>query len=105
MPAGRPREVIDPAGRKRRRAALERIGGFWPHEMTNTSIAGRMRVIDILNDHDRSQRRIMSETPEYYSREFHILILRQIQAEQEAIASLTRGMPADHPMLQMRLIK
>ena len=98
-------KMIDPAGRKRRRATLERIGGFWPHEIENTSIGGRMRVIDLLKDHDRSQQRISKETPAYYSREFHILILRQMQAEQEAVASMSRGLAADHPMMQLRLIK
>jgi hypothetical protein len=105
MAVGRPKQIIDRGGRKRRRATLERIGGFWPHEIENTSIGGRMRVIDILNEQDRSQRRISVEMPAYYSRDFHILILRQIKAEQEAVASMTRGLPADHPMLQLRLIK
>ena len=95
----------DLGGRARRRQTLERIGGFWSWQIEDTSIGGRVRAIAILEEHDRTQRKIKMDAPEHYSRDFHIEINRALLAEREAFASMTRGIPADHPQLQLRLVK
>ena len=95
----------DLGGRARRRATLERIGGFWPWQIEDTSIGGRTRAIAILEEQDRTQRTIQANSPEHYSRDFHIEITRALLAEREAFAALTRGLPADHPQLSLRLVK
>ena len=102
---GRPPILFDRAGQKRRRSTLEKIGGLWPHEIENTTIEGRKRVLLILKDQERSQRRIENQSPEHYSVEFHKLILQAIADEQEAIASLQRRLPIGIPSMQLRLIK
>ena len=99
-----PQHVIDPGGRKRRRAMLERISGFWSSEILDTSIAGRERIIAGLKTHDRVQRRIATETPQYYDAAFHRLILTALSNEHEALAAKKRrSIPAR--AVQMELLK
>jgi len=105
MPGGRPPMIFDVASRKRRRATLERIGGLWPFQIEDTSIGGRMKVLEVLRDQERTQRRIENQSPEYHSVEFHKLILKAIADEQEAIASIQRRLPIGIPAMQLRLIK
>jgi hypothetical protein len=105
MRTGRPKQVLDPAGRKRRKARLEIIGGFFPHEIENHSIGGRIRVLEILREHDLCQRKISAETPGYYSPDFHRMILAAIADEHEAITALQRRLAPGHPALQLKLIK
>lgn len=97
-----PRQIIDPAGRKRRKAMLEQIGGCWPHEIANTSIAGRTRIIAILEQQAATQLKIRNEAPNYYSEDLHILILKALSEERKAIANISkRGRMA----VQLNLIK
>ena len=102
---GRPPVLFDRAGQQRRRSTLQRIGGLWPHEIENTSIGGRMRVLEVLRDQERTQRKIENQCPEHHSVEFHKLILKAIHDEQEAIASIQRRLPIGIPAMQLRLIK
>jgi hypothetical protein len=102
---GRPPVLFDRAGLKHRKATLERIGGLWPHEIVDTSIGGRMRVLTVLKDQERTQRRIENQSPEHHSIEFHKLILQAIADEQAAIASIQRRLPIGIPAMQLRLIK
>jgi len=101
----RPRQVIDPAGRKRRRAALEHIGGFWPWEIEDLSIGGRTTVIRTLEWHAATQLKIRASEPSYYSEDLHVLILKALSAERKAVAEMTAGIPRTHAQLQMRLVK
>jgi hypothetical protein len=100
-----PQHVIDPGGRKRRRALLERIGGFWSSELLDTTVAGRKRVIATLQSHERAQRRIATETPQYYDAAFHKMILAALSHELEALASLERRFGKVRAAHQLELIK
>ncbi len=104
MRAGRPK-IFDPAGRRARRATLERIGGFWPHEIENLSVGGRTAVLRTLEWHAATQLKIRASAPGYYSEELHVLILKALQAERKAIAEMTAGIPRTHTQLKMRLVK
>jgi hypothetical protein len=102
---GRPPVLFDRAGLKQRKATLERIGGFWPAQIADTSIQGRNKVLTVLKDQERTQRKIENQSPEHHSVEFHKLILKAISDEQAAIASIQRRLPIGIPAMQLRLIK
>lgn len=97
-----PRQVIDPMGRKRRRAALNRIGGFWPHELMDITAVGRKRVVTILEEHDRMQRNIKMVDPQHYSRDLHVEIHRALTAERKALDTLTGKADKIRTSIQLR---
>jgi hypothetical protein len=97
--------LFDPGGRKRRARTLHRLCAAWPHELVDTSIGGRARIIALLEEANRGQRAIRAEHPEFYRAVFHAEVVNALHREREALAAMTRALPADHPMLQLRLIK
>lgn len=99
------KDRFDPAGRRRRAERLKRLTDAWPHELVDVSIGGRARIIALLEQANKRQRTIRDETPEFYNPVFHAEIRQAILSEREALAAMTRALPADHPMLQLRLIK
>lgn len=78
----------DAASKKRRRAQLSRIGGFFPHELVDMSIGGRTRVVAVLEDHERTMVKIQREAPQYYDIAKHIEIAALIAKERAAIDEL-----------------
>lgn len=97
--------LFDPAGRRRRAATLKRLVAAWPHELVDTSIGGRKRVIYLLEDAIRRQRTIRDEFPQFYDPVRHVELRNALDREREALASAMRSLPADHPMLKLRLVK
>jgi len=94
----------DPAGRKRRARELQALTRCWPFEASDTSIGGRARIIHLLADAERVQRDTQAKLPAHYDADWHTRILAALAREREALAALTRGLPADHPAFQMRLV-
>lgn len=99
-----PKQILDPGGRKRRIRELSQLTDAWPHELEDVSIGGRKRMIELLETADRIQRQIRTDQPDAYWPEFHLRIRNAIRREREAFAAMTRGLPADHPALQLRLV-
>lgn len=98
------RSQIDPGGRKKRRAQLERIGGFWHWEINDLTVAGRKRVIAVLEQHDRIQSEIQRRLPHAYDIAFHIEIAALLQRERDALASLLDRNAQISRSHQLRLI-
>ena len=96
---------FDPSGRKRRAAELTALVRAWPHETEDTSIGGRMRIVTLLEEAQRVQRDTQRQMPDFYNPDFDVRITTALHREREALAAMTRALPADHPMLQLRLIK
>ena len=94
--------LFDPAGRRRRAANLKRLINAWPHELIDVSIAGRQRIIVLLEEAIRRQRTIRDETPEFYDPVRHVDLRLALDREREALAASMRGLPADPPMLKVR---
>jgi type II secretory ATPase GspE/PulE/Tfp pilus assembly ATPase PilB-like protein len=97
--------LFDTAGRKRRARELSALVRAWPHECENTSIGGRMRIIELLANEDRMQRTTQAQMPNFYNTAFHRRVMNALAREREALAAMTRALPSGHPMLQLRLIK
>jgi len=96
---------FDPSGRKRRAKELATLVRAWPHETADTSIGGRSRIIHLLEEAVRVQRATRDQMPDFYDAGFHARVAMALSREREALAAMTRALPADHPMLQLRLIK
>ena len=96
---------FDPSGRKRRANELATLVRAWPHEVLDLSIGGRVRIIHLLSEAQQVQRDTKQKLPDHYNPEFHARITSALLREREALAAMTRALPADHPMLQLRLIK
>jgi hypothetical protein len=95
----------DPAGRKRRARELRELVRAWPHEVADVSIAGRSRIIFLLSQAEVLQRETRNRLPQHYKPDMHKRVLAALESEREALAAMTRGLPADHPQLQLRLVK
>lgn len=100
-----PRNIIDPGGRKRRRAQLERIGGFWPHELVDLSIGGRTRVLAVLEQHERTMCEIQRKLPQAYDMAKHVEIVTLIQRERAALDELKNRSSKIKTAWQLKLIK
>jgi hypothetical protein len=82
------KDYRDAASKKRRQAQLQRIGGFWPSELTNYTIKGRERVIHVLTQHEQALAKIQKEMPQFYDIARHIEIAALIAKERAAIEEL-----------------
>jgi hypothetical protein len=78
----------DMAGKNRRRLQLQRIGGFWPHELHDLTVSGRKRVIAVLESQERTCCEIQKKLPAAYDVARHIEIASLLERERAALASL-----------------
>jgi hypothetical protein len=72
----------------RRQRQLERLGGFWPHELADFTISGRKRVIAVLEAHDRTCCEIQKKAPQLYDIARHIEVQSLLQRERAALEAL-----------------
>jgi hypothetical protein len=100
-----PRNIVDPGGRKRRRQQLERLGGFWPHELVDLSIGGRTRVIAVLEQHERTMCEIQRKLPQAYDLAKHIEIASLLQREKAALEELKNRSQKISRAWQLKLVK
>jgi hypothetical protein len=72
----------------RRQKQLERIGGFFWHELNDFTVRGRKRVIAVLEAHDRTCCEIQKKAPQLYDIARHIEIQSLLQRERAALEAL-----------------
>ena len=94
----RPRR--DPMLLDRRNRVLDIIGGLWPHQILDTSVGGRMAVIEHLEERDRNCRRVWRDAPASYDKSFHTMILAELASERRIVAHMIEGVK---PTAQKRL--
>ena len=99
------RDFRDAASKRRRREQLERVSGFWPHELVDLSIGGRTRVIAVLEQHERTMCEIQRKMPDAYDVARHIEIASLLARERAAVEELRNRSAKISKAWQLRLIK